>query len=132
VCEACCVNRLRSCDHKVPRSRARFTVVLRGSVRPFFSASSPSIELAGVRRCVGSQALKPASLYSGPSFKAAAKEGLRCQGAAPASEASRVRQSNNAFERPVRRFTSARGRRAVHFAPSARLKARQPAAQRER
>ena len=40
--------------------------------------------------------------------------------------------SNNAFERPVKRFASARGQRAIHFAPSARLKARRPAAQRER
>ncbi len=39
---------------------------------------------------------------------------------------------NNAFERPVRRFTSARGQRAIHFARSARLTAQRPAAQRER
>ncbi len=31
--------------------------------------------------------------------------------------------SNNAFERPVKRCTSARGQRAIHFALSARLKA---------
>jgi len=42
------------------------------------------------------------------------------------------RPSNYAFERPVTNFTSARGQRAVHCAPSARLKARRPAAQRER
>jgi hypothetical protein len=40
--------------------------------------------------------------------------------------------ANNAFERPVMRRTSARGQRAPHFAPSARLKAPRPAAQRER
>jgi hypothetical protein len=39
---------------------------------------------------------------------------------------------NNAFERPVKRCTSARGQRAPHFAPSARLGARRSAAQRER
>jgi len=39
---------------------------------------------------------------------------------------------NNAFERPVRPWTSARGPRGTHFAPSARLNARRPAAQRER
>jgi hypothetical protein len=39
---------------------------------------------------------------------------------------------NNAFERPVTRFTSARGQRSIHFAPSARLKAQRSAAQRER
>jgi len=38
---------------------------------------------------------------------------------------------NNAFERPVTRHTSARGQRARHFAPSARLQALRPAAQRE-
>ena len=38
---------------------------------------------------------------------------------------------NNAFERPVRSLTPARGQRAIHFAPSARLKALRPAAQRE-
>ena len=40
--------------------------------------------------------------------------------------------SNNALERPVPPFTSARGQRASKFAPSARLKALRPAAQRER
>jgi hypothetical protein len=39
---------------------------------------------------------------------------------------------NNAFERPVRPPTLARGQRAVHFAPSARFKALRLAAQRER
>jgi len=39
---------------------------------------------------------------------------------------------NNAFERPVKRCISASGRRAPHFAPSARLGALRPAAQRER
>src|SRR5260221_87514 len=42
------------------------------------------------------------------------------------------RRSNNAFERPGTRATSARGQRAIHFAPSARLRALRPAAQRER
>jgi len=39
---------------------------------------------------------------------------------------------NNAFERPVTCFTSARGQRGLHSAPSARLKRLRPAAQRER
>ncbi len=39
---------------------------------------------------------------------------------------------NNAFERPVTRSTSARDQRALQSAPSARLRARRPAAQRER
>ena len=41
-------------------------------------------------------------------------------------------QPNNAFERPVTPITLARGQRVIHFAPFARLKARRPAAQRER
>src|SRR6266481_5232129 len=40
--------------------------------------------------------------------------------------------SNNAFERPVTRFTSARCQRAIHLAPPARLRARRAPAQRER
>jgi len=43
-----------------------------------------------------------------------------------------VRPPNNAFERPVTRFTLARGQRVGYFAPSARLGALRPAAQRER
>ncbi len=40
--------------------------------------------------------------------------------------------ANHAFERPVTRFTAARVRGVTQFAPSARLGALQPAAQRER
>ncbi len=39
---------------------------------------------------------------------------------------------NNAFERPVIRFTSARGQRSIYSAPSARRLSLRPAAQRER
>ena len=39
---------------------------------------------------------------------------------------------NNAFERPLTRFTPARGQRAVQFVPSARLPPARSAAQRER
>ena len=46
--------------------------------------------------------------------------------------AATAARSNNAFERAVTRFTSARGQRVTHCAPSARLKAKWPAAQRER
>jgi len=48
------------------------------------------------------------------------------------AQAKEVIVPNCAFERPVRRFTSARGQRVIHFAPSARLEALRPAAQRER
>jgi hypothetical protein len=40
--------------------------------------------------------------------------------------------ANNAFERPVKPNTWARGQRALHFAPATRLGAQRPAAQRER
>ena len=131
VCEARCVNGQRSCNHKVPRRRAHFTAVLRGSACVRVGVCS-SIELAGFRRCVGGKASRPADLHLGPSFSAALKGKLRCQGAEAASGTSRVRQSNYAFERPVRPCTSARGQRVIHFAPSARLRALPPAAQRER
>ena len=43
-----------------------------------------------------------------------------------------VGSSNNAFERPVTPYAQARVRRVCYFAPSARLGALRPAAQRER
>jgi len=43
-----------------------------------------------------------------------------------------LHEPNNAFERPVTPPTSARGQRAPHLAPPARLGALRPAAQRER
>ncbi len=43
-----------------------------------------------------------------------------------------IASSNNAFERPVKLYTSARVRRVIQFAPSARFGTRRPAAQRER
>jgi hypothetical protein len=129
--EARCVNRQRSCNHKVPRRCARLTAVLRGSACSRVSACS-SIERAVFRRCVGGQAPKLAGLHRGPSIGATTKGELRCQGAESASETPRLRQSNYAFERPVKLGTPARGQRAIHFAPSARLMARRAAAQRER
>jgi len=44
----------------------------------------------------------------------------------------RYQPPNNAFERPVSRFTSVRGQRGSYSAPSARFIAPRPAAQRER
>src|SRR5258708_28803084 len=79
VCEARCVNRQRSDNHKVPRCRSRFTVVLRGSVRARVVAGS-SIERVGFRRCVGGKAPKPASLWCGPSFNAAIEETVGAKG----------------------------------------------------
>jgi len=94
------VNRRRSCNHKVPRSRARFTVVLRASTCPRVSAAS-SNERLGFRRGVGGQALRPAGHYPGPSFSAATIGKLRCQGTKSASDTLGVRQSNYRFERSM-------------------------------
>jgi len=56
-CEARCVNRLHLDNHKVPRSRARLTVVLRGPTRARVVAGS-SIEHVGFRRCIGGKTAK--------------------------------------------------------------------------
>ena len=79
VCEASCVNRQRSCDHKVPRRRARFTAGLRGSACSLVSACS-SIQLAGVCRCLRGQPLTSPSSHRGPSFSAATKGACRAKG----------------------------------------------------
>ena len=101
--EARCVNRQRSYNYKVPRSRARITAALRSSARSHVGAGS-SIELVGVRRCVGGQAPKPAEFHRGPSFNAATNGDLSCQGAEAASERLGVRQSNYRFERSMMAF----------------------------
>ena len=75
VCKASCVNRQRSCNHKVPRRRARFSAALRGSARSSVSACS-SIQLAGVRRCLRGQPLTSPSSHRGPSFGAAIEESV--------------------------------------------------------
>jgi len=112
------VNRLHLYSHKVPRSRALITVVLRGTTCPTLYAGSPWIKFAGVRRWVGGKASKSACLWCGPFVLCRPRRIRRCPGAESASEAKGVRQSNNAFERPL--------------AASARLGAPRPAAQRER
>ena len=98
--EARCVNRPHLHSHKVPRNRARLTVLLRGAARPRITADS-SIERAGFRRCVGGQAPKPAGPHPGPSIDAATKGELLWQGAESASERLGARQSNNRFERSM-------------------------------
>jgi hypothetical protein len=118
VCEARCVNRLRLYSHKVPRSRALITVVLRGTTCPTLYAGSPLIKFAGVRRWVGGKAPKSADLGRGPSDRRRSRRIHRWLGTGSASETQCVRQSNNAFERPL--------------VASVRAEARRPAAQRER
>ena len=79
VCEASCVNRQRSCDHKVPRRRARFSAALRGSACSLVSASS-SIKVGGVRRCAAGQTPSSPSLQRSPPFSAATKGACRAKG----------------------------------------------------
>src|SRR5258708_18524932 len=76
--EARCVNRPHLHSHKVPRNRARLTVLLRGAARPRITADS-SIEPAGFRRCVAGQAPTPAGPPPGPSIDPATKGSLRWQ-----------------------------------------------------
>ena len=79
VCEASCVNRERSCDHKVPRGRARFTAALRGSARSCVSEGLP-IKVIGSCRCHVGQPSKSASPHRGPSFGAATKGACGAKG----------------------------------------------------
>jgi len=79
VCEASCVNRQRSCNHKVPRSRARFAAGVRGSACSLVSASS-SIKVCGVRRCLRGQPPTSSSIQRSPSFSAATKGACRAKG----------------------------------------------------
>jgi len=75
VCEASCVNRHRSCDHKVPRSRAPFAAAWSGSARSTVGACS-SIKLASVRRCLCGQPPKSSNLQRRPLFSAAIEESV--------------------------------------------------------
>jgi len=79
VCEASCVSRQRSCDHKVPRSRARFAAALRGSARSCVSEGLP-IKVIGSCRCLVGQPSKSASPHRGPSLEAATKGARRAKG----------------------------------------------------
>ena len=79
VCEANCVNRQRSCDHKVPRRRARFAAVLCGSARSCVSEGLP-IKVIGSCRCLVGQPSKSASPHRGPSLEAATKGACRAKG----------------------------------------------------
>jgi hypothetical protein len=131
VCEACCVSRHRSCDHKVARSRAQLAAVLRGSARSSV-ISGLSVGFAGFRRCYGSQARKSASLKPCPSSSAALRRPTLCHADPAASASVYARPSNIAFERTVQALALARGRRGGQSASAARWKASGPAAQRGR
>jgi len=131
VCEASCVNRHRSCDHKVPRSRARFSAELRGSAGSSAIVGS-SAGFGGVRRCHSGKARKSASLRRCPSMSAALRRPTLCLADPAASAEPYARQSNIAFERTVQALAMARGRRGGQSASAARSGAHRAAAQRGR
>ena len=131
VCEASCVSRHRSCDHKVPRSRARFSAELRGCARSIAGGRSP-INVCGVRRCHSDKARKSSSLWRCPSTSAALRRPTLCLADPAASAKPYARQSNIAFERTVQALAMARGRRGGQSASAARSGAHRAAAQRGR
>ncbi len=128
-----CVSRLRQPDHKVPRSRASSGRQLRGLSRSFVSAGS-SVWLGGVCRCGLGKAQKVAHSQPGSSFLVAAGARVRC-----AQEPSQLSQPfthgslTTRLSGPGLPTSRARiGRARQYEAPSARLRPRVPAAQRER
>ena len=131
VCEASCVSRRRSCDHKVPRRRARFAAVLRGSARSGVNAGSP-FSLSGACRCLGGKAQKLTWSSAWSFVRSRHRRIYRCEEAMSCSATCGARQSNNAFERTVQALAVARGRRGGQFASAARSHAHRAAAQRER
>jgi hypothetical protein len=66
--EACCVNRNRSDDHKVPRGRARLAGPLRGGVRSSLNASSSNLGIS-LCRCLGGQMQTLSDALRRPSIK---------------------------------------------------------------
>ncbi len=128
-----CVNRLGQSNHKVPRSRSSSGRQLRGLARSFVSAGS-AIWLGGVCRCPGGRVHSSLRSRPGPSLDAAAGARVR--------RAQELRQLSQSFTHgslttrssgPGLPSSRARiGRARQHEAPSARLRRRVPAAQRER
>jgi hypothetical protein len=128
-----CVNRLRRPNHKVPRSRSSSGRQLRGLARSFVSAGL-AIKLGGVCRCPGGRVHSSVCSYRGPSFDAAASARVRCsqelgQLSQPFAHGSlTTRLSGPGSPSPRARI----GRARQYEAPTARLRRRVPAAQRER
>jgi hypothetical protein len=128
-----CVNRLRQPDHKVPRSRAGSGRRRRGRLLPVVSSGSAN-PVGGVCRCGLGKAQKLAHSQPGSSFLVAAGARVRCaqelrQLSQPFAHGSlTTRLSGPGSPSPRARI----GRAHPYEAPSARLRRRVPAAQRER
>jgi hypothetical protein len=127
-----CVNRHRRPGHQVPRSRSSSSRRRRSCPSPFVSSGS-SVRLGGVCRCrrgLAARSLHLIRLVSLNVIQTAAL-GLYCS-RATAYGAPIMRQPNYAFERTGEPSVQARVRQSQLLRPSARLRRRVPAAQRER
>jgi hypothetical protein len=128
-----CVSRYLQLWHQVPRSRARPGRRRRGYPRPFVSSGLANT-LGGVCRCGLGKAQKVAHSQPGTSFLVAAGARVRCaqklsQLSQPLTHGSlTTRLSGPGLPSPRARI----GRARQYEAPSARLRRRVPAAQRER
>jgi hypothetical protein len=128
-----CVNHSRSSGHKVPRSRSRSSRQLRGLACSFVS-SGLSVRLGGVCRCLGGRVHSSLRSQPGASFDDAVGARVR--------SAEEPRLLSQSFTRgslttrssgPGLPSSRARiGRACQYEAPTARLRRRVPAAQRER
>ena len=108
-----CVNRLRSSEHKVPRSRSSSGHPPRGLARSFVSAGS-AVEFGGVCRCARGKSESPIHTYHRASFGADLSSPLRlylCDQSAYGRDS--MRQPNYAFERTVMRQRNHRWHRAA-------------------
>jgi hypothetical protein len=127
-----CVNRLHKPSHKVPRIRSSSGRQLRGLARSFVNAGS-AIGLGAVCRCGLGKAQKLAHSHRVASFLVAAGARVRCaQGLSQLSQPFAHGSLTTRLSGPGLPSAQARVRFVPSFAPSARLKRLQPAAQRER
>jgi hypothetical protein len=127
-----CVNRRRQAGHKVPRSRSSAGRQRRGVARPVLSSGS-SVGLGGVCRYRRSPAARSLHLNRLASFKTNPSPLPGLYGRVPSAYGRHImRQPNYAFERTGEPSAQARVRQLQPLRPSARLRRRVPAAQRER
>jgi hypothetical protein len=128
-----CVNPHRQSRDEVPRSRSSPRRPLRGLASSFVSSGS-SVWLGGVCRCPGGRVHSAVRSQAGASFNATA-----CARVRSAQELSQLSQPlthgslTTRLSGPGSPSSRARiGRARQHEAPTARLRRRVPAAQRER